>query len=106
MRHPCLPSADAACAHVPSNCRPCRHGQACRRSNCTYAHGQTSLIKILQFLGAARASLEVCVFSITCDELADALIAAHSEWRLLPSLGARSCQHATQRASEGCLPVP
>lgn len=64
---------------LPSPCRPCRNGPSCRRQNCSYAHKGTSLIRLLQWLGSARHSLDVCVFSITCDELADALLAAHSE---------------------------
>jgi cardiolipin hydrolase len=33
--------------------------------------------RLLQFLGSARTSLDVCVFTITCDEIAGALLEAH-----------------------------
>jgi hypothetical protein len=58
--------------------RPCRHGKECRRQACNYSHEATSLLRLLQWLGSAKHSLDVCVFTITCDELADALLAAHS----------------------------
>jgi cardiolipin hydrolase len=32
--------------------------------------------RFLQFLSSARSSLDVCVFTITCDEIAEALLAA------------------------------
>lgn len=32
--------------------------------------------RLLQFLGSARSSIDVCVFTITCDEIAEALLAA------------------------------
>ncbi|GBF99930.1 MT associated signaling phospholipase D [Raphidocelis subcapitata] len=62
----------------PDPAMPCRNGKGCRRNNCTYAHGDTSLIRLLQWLGAAKQTLDVCVFSITCDELSEALLAAHN----------------------------
>jgi phosphatidylserine/phosphatidylglycerophosphate/cardiolipin synthase-like enzyme len=35
------------------------------------------LRRLLQVLGSAKRTLDVCVFTITCDEIADALIQAH-----------------------------
>lgn len=32
--------------------------------------------RLLQFLGSARSTIDVCVFTITCDEIAEALLAA------------------------------
>lgn len=71
-------SAAAEVLFFPDGAMPCRNGKSCRRQNCSYAHDATSLIRLLQWLNAARSSLDVAVFSITCDELADALLAAHS----------------------------
>jgi hypothetical protein len=45
----------------PSN-RPCRNGQSCRRQQCGYAHNATSLVRLLQWIGSAKRSLDVCVF--------------------------------------------
>ncbi|KAI8466110.1 MAG: MT associated signaling protein phospholipase D [Monoraphidium minutum] len=61
----------------PDPAMPCRHMASCRRQNCTYAHQATSLARLVQWLNSAKRSLDVCVFSITCDELAEALLAAH-----------------------------
>lgn len=63
----------------PDACLPCRNylqGQACTRRSCKYAHEPTSLSKLLTVLNAATSSLEVCVFCITCNEIADVLEAA------------------------------
>lgn len=56
---------------------PCRFGASCRRQNCDYAHGATSLTRLLAVLGSARRSLSLAVFSLTCDEIAQALLDAH-----------------------------
>jgi len=69
-------AAGAEALFFPDPAMPCRNGKSCRRSNCTYAHENTSLLRLLQWIGAAKSTLDVCVFSITCDELSDALLAA------------------------------
>lgn len=59
---------------------PCRQhlaGKECRRANCTYAHADTSLVKLLRRIDAASKTLDVCVFTITCNEIADAVVRAH-----------------------------
>ena len=58
---------------------PCRNylqGRECRRRNCTFAHSETSLVKLLRELDRVKTSLEICVFTITCNEIADAIEAA------------------------------
>jgi cardiolipin hydrolase len=58
-------------------CRAVMNGQQCRRgAKCTYSHQKTSLVKFLDELYAARKTLDVCVFTITCNEIAEAIIAA------------------------------
>eukprot|EP01135_Chromosphaera_perkinsii_P006859 Nk52_evm14s621 gene=Nk52_evmTU14s621 len=56
---------------------PCRHGGQCRRKNCDYVHHATSLTRLLQWLAAVKQTLDICVFTITCNEIADAIIACH-----------------------------
>ena len=59
---------------------PCRlhlAGKPCGRANCTYAHADTSLVKLLRRIDAASKTLDVCVFTITCNEIADAVVRAH-----------------------------
>jgi cardiolipin hydrolase len=56
---------------------PCRFGASCRRQNCDYAHGATSLTRLIATLQSARRSISVAVFSLTCDEIAHALLDAH-----------------------------
>jgi hypothetical protein len=70
-------------------------------------------MRLLTWLGAAKTSLEVCVFSITCDELADALLAAHGAFALVYMCGCRMCdwctthQQTTQHARNPALaPTP
>ena len=63
----------------PDDALPCRHylrGDKCRRRNCTYAHTATSLVRLIGELRAATSSLDVCVFTITCNEIADEVAAA------------------------------
>lgn len=60
----------------PDPAMPCHYAGNCRRNNCTYAHQPTNLTRLLQFLGSARSTIDVCVFTITCDEIAEALLAA------------------------------
>lgn len=58
---------------------PCRNylqGQVCRRKSCAYAHTRTSLVALLQVLRSAKKSLYVCVYTITCNEIADELVRA------------------------------
>ena len=43
----------------------------------TYAHADTSLVKLLRRIDAASKTLDVCVFTITCNEIADAVVRAH-----------------------------
>ncbi|KAF8066380.1 cardiolipin hydrolase [Scenedesmus sp. PABB004] len=61
----------------PDPALPCNYGANCRRRNCTFAHEATSLGRLLHILAGARASIDVCVFTITCDDIANALLAAH-----------------------------
>ena len=60
---------------------PCRTylnnpNKHCTRPNCTYAHSDTSLVKLLRHVNGANKTLDVCVFTITCNEIADAVIGA------------------------------
>lgn len=61
----------------PDDKMPCRYGGNCRRQRCEYAHNRTSLTRLLGYLNSAKRTLDVCVFTITCNEIADALEAAH-----------------------------
>ena len=58
---------------VPDGAVPCRahlEGRKCKRRNCTYAHGPTSLTALLSVIKEATSSLDICVFNITCNEIA------------------------------------
>lgn len=57
----------------PDSAMPCRKyaaGRECRRHNCEYAHTRTSLMELLDELAKARSTLDICVFTITCNEIA------------------------------------
>ena len=48
---------------------------SCRLARrCKYDHNVNSMVKLLHFLLAANKSVDVCVFNITCFDLADMLI--------------------------------
>ena len=53
---------------------PCFHylsGKHCRFGNsCKYLHRQTSLTRLCAWLRSARRTMDVCVFTITCSEIA------------------------------------
>ena len=79
------PTADTAAGtfqkavFFPDEALPCRHylrGEHCRRKHCNFSHKPTSLTVILHELAAAQQTLDVCVFTITCNEIADAVEAA------------------------------
>ena len=56
-------------------CRAVMRGGECRRGDaCEYAHGRTSLTRLLDVINAATKTLDVCVFTITCNEIADAVV--------------------------------
>lgn len=58
---------------------PCKYGSQCRRGKaCTFAHGETSLSKLLSVLRSCKKNLDICVFNITCDEIATEIIQAHA----------------------------
>ena len=62
----------------PDDKMPCRYGSECRRGDsCDYAHNETNLTRFLKHLKSAEKTMDVCVFNITCNEIADALLDAH-----------------------------
>eukprot|EP00117_Sycon_ciliatum_P010256 scpid91442/ scgid12224/ Mitochondrial cardiolipin hydrolase; Phospholipase D6 homolog len=62
----------------PDKAMPCRYGRSCRRGNsCSYSHENTSLKQFLARLSSAKRSIDVCVFTITCNEIADTLLEQH-----------------------------
>jgi len=61
----------------PDSAMPCRYARSargCHRRGCQYAHGETSLTKFLDELRKAERTLDICVFTITCNEIADTII--------------------------------
>ena len=58
-------------------CRQFLFDGGCSRKNCQFAHKETSLSKLVRVLLEAKQSLDVCVFTINCRELADAVIEQH-----------------------------
>lgn len=65
----------------PDSGMPCKKfhsGEGCTRKNCKSIHDQgSSLLTFLSYINAAKKTMDICVFTITCDEIADAVLAAH-----------------------------
>lgn len=65
----------------PDPALPCREhyrspGGCSRGDRCKYAHSTTSLSRLLAMLDAVRCTIDVCVFTITSDEIAQHILAA------------------------------
>lgn len=58
-------------------CKKFLNGTDCTRVNCPFAHKETSLSKLIKVISKAKRSLDVCVFTINCHELANAVIRLH-----------------------------
>ena len=60
-------------------CRQFLFEGGCSRRHCQFAHEKTSLSKLVRVLLEAKQSLDVCVFTINCRELADAVVQLHND---------------------------
>jgi cardiolipin hydrolase len=67
------------CLFFPDAAMPCRHASNCHRKGCTYAHDRTSLVRFLELLRSAKRTLDICVFTITCNEIAQELLGRHRD---------------------------
>eukprot|EP00033_Pygsuia_biforma_P001613 GCRY01001815.1.p1 GENE.GCRY01001815.1~~GCRY01001815.1.p1 ORF type:complete len:184 (+),score=9.04 GCRY01001815.1:98-649(+) len=67
----------------PDPALPCRNhfdpAKTCTRKNCTFSHINTSLSELVDWLRKAKQTLDVCVFTITCDEISNVLMEIHSK---------------------------
>uniref|UniRef100_A0AAV1U474 Mitochondrial cardiolipin hydrolase n=1 Tax=Peronospora matthiolae TaxID=2874970 RepID=A0AAV1U474_9STRA len=66
----------------PDRGMPCKdfHSSSrdCTRKNCKFIHdGGSSLMTLLGFLKRAKKSMDICVFTITCDDIAETVLEAH-----------------------------
>ncbi|XP_005092871.1 mitochondrial cardiolipin hydrolase [Aplysia californica] len=52
-------------------------GDGCFKSNCQFSHSKTSLSELCKHMMSSQRSLDVCVFVITCRDLADILLKLH-----------------------------
>eukprot|EP00478_Filoreta_tenera_P005697 GABV01006952.1.p1 GENE.GABV01006952.1~~GABV01006952.1.p1 ORF type:complete len:121 (-),score=34.67 GABV01006952.1:3-323(-) len=59
---------------------PCRYwldpASECRRRNCDFLHEPSSLSRMLEIFNNARKSIQVCIFTLSCNEISEALIKA------------------------------
>ncbi|KAK7507741.1 hypothetical protein BaRGS_00000706 [Batillaria attramentaria] len=46
----------------------------CFKDSCKYSHRKTSLSELYRYLGSCRRSMDVCVFVMTCVDLADIVV--------------------------------
>lgn len=77
-------AGDTTVLWFPEEKLPCKFylsGETCKkneRGTCTaWAHSETNLTKLVRVLQASKKTLDICVFTITCDQISDAVVAAH-----------------------------
>lgn len=64
----------------PDSRLPCRNffsPSGCRNKRCRNAHYKTSLGELLDFINHSKKSLDICMFTISCHELANAALELH-----------------------------
>mmetsp|Transcript_128098 Transcript_128098/g.190885 ORF Transcript_128098/g.190885 Transcript_128098/m.190885 type:complete len:220 (-) Transcript_128098:29-688(-) len=61
----------------PDEKMPCNNGSSCKRKQCNFAHEPTGLTRMLDVLSSAKKTLDICVFTITANEIADRVIDIH-----------------------------
>ena len=60
---------------------PCKftlEGTECKYKDCNFTHDATSLLRFITTLRQAQSTLDCCVFTITCDEIANELVKLHA----------------------------
>jgi cardiolipin hydrolase len=62
----------------PDPALPCRYANKCTRKNCTFSHERTSLVRFIHFLRCTKSSIDICVFTITCNDIANEILALHN----------------------------
>ena len=82
----------------PDPAMPCRYGDKCRRSHCQFSHERTSLVRFCQFLKHTKSSIDICVFTITCNELRDEILTLHRKGIRVRII--TDTQQATNRGSD------
>ena len=51
--------------------------EGCTESNCKFGHEKTSLSRLITHIKSARKTIDICVFTISCQELAETVINMH-----------------------------
>jgi hypothetical protein len=50
-------------------CKAALNDEPCTRKACKFSHEETALLKVLKYLRSARHTMDIAVFTITCDEV-------------------------------------
>lgn len=51
-------------------CKRFRSPEGCTRKNCKQIHDQgSSLLSFLEYINSTKRTMDICVFTITCDEV-------------------------------------
>ena len=59
---------------------PCRNflnNRKCNRRNCSFAHKPTSLYRFIHTLRSARSTLDICIYSLSLDDVAQEILQCH-----------------------------
>ena len=52
-------------------------GDGCFKNKCTFSHSKTSLSELYRHMLSSRHTLDICVFILTCKDLAEILLKLH-----------------------------
>lgn len=63
----------------PDEKLPCNNGSSCTRKSCNFSHEPTGLSRMLDVLRTAKKTLDICVFTITANEIADVILDIHDK---------------------------
>jgi len=67
----------------PDDKMPCnywqQHGRCKYGDECKYSHEETNLLRFIKFIEEARSSISIAIYTISCNEIANALINLHKK---------------------------
>ena len=82
----------------PDPALPCRYGNKCKRKQCNFSHEKTSLVRFIQFIRHTKSSIDICVFTITCNDIANEILLLHRQGKKVRII--TDTQQSTNKGSD------